>query len=310
MTSPLQLLPLWLAHTGAPEAGPENWSELARAWELEPLVVLLLIASAWGYRRGVRRLRREVGPGRGLQRWEIACYWAGWWSLVIAIASPLHPWGQVLFSAHMTQHELLMLVAAPLLVLGRPVVAFLFALPREDAREWSRLARAPRFQAFWRWLTQPLVAWIIHAVALWTWHVPALFQAALRSEGVHHFQHACFFGSALLFWWSLLHHRASLANAGAALLYLFTTMLHSGLLGAGLAFASQIIYPAYGDASLSWSLTPREDQQLGGFIMWIPAGIVYVIAALALLAGWLRHAHGSLSARPFLPPADGQQVTY
>jgi putative membrane protein len=294
MSGLIHFLPLWLAHGAAAERGPANWSELVRAWEVEPLVLVLLAASAWGYRRGTRRLRLEVSPGRGLQRWEIACYWAGWWTLAVALASPLHPWGQVLFSAHMTQHELLMLVAAPLLVLGRPVVAFLFALPRSDAREWSRLARGPRFQRIWRVLTVPLVAWIVHAVALWSWHVPALFQAALRSEGVHHLQHASFFGSALLFWWALLHRRASAANAGAALLYLFTTMLHSGLLGAALTFADRIIYPAYGDAALAWTLTPREDQQLGGLIMWIPAGLVYVIAALSLLAGWLRHAHGAI----------------
>jgi putative membrane protein len=280
--------PLLVAH-GAPavDPGPSDWSELARAWEFEPLVVLALVASAAVYRRGSRRLRAAVGANRGLPGWQTACYWTGWWTLVIALASPLHAWGQVLFSAHMTQHELLMLAAAPLLVLGRPMVAFLFALPRGDARYLSRMVRSPGFRRAWEFVTRPLVAWGLHAAALWLWHVPVLFEATLRLDFVHHLQHASFFGSALLFWWALFHARAGLQGIGAALLYLFTTMLHSGLLGAGLTFAQTLIYPTYGTSATAWALTPLEDQQLGGLIMWIPAGLVYVIASLILLAGWL-----------------------
>lgn len=286
MTSCALILPL--AHLSPETTGPRDWSELARAWSFDPFVVVLLAATAWVYARGVKRLRAAVGHGRGLRGWETACFRAGWWTLVVALVSPLHPWGQVLFTAHMTQHELLMLVAAPLLVLGRPVVAVLFALPRHDARDLARRARNPRFQTFWRGLTHPLAAWLIHAFALWIWHVPSFFEATLRYEWVHHFQHASFFGSALLFWWALFHARAGLRGFGAATLYLFTTMMHSGLLGALILFADTLVYPAYAATAGDWSLTPLEDQQLGGLIMWVPAGLVYVVAALALVIGWLR----------------------
>ncbi|MBA4138205.1 MAG: hypothetical protein C0518_12890 [Opitutus sp.] len=292
-----------LAHTAAPEvAVPRAVSGLAGAWTFDPLVVLGLLGSAWLYRRGTRAHRAclQAAGGTtecvgGLRRWEIVSFWAGWWTLVLAIVSPLHAWGGVLFSAHMTQHELLMLVAAPLLVLGRPLVALLFAIPRGDARQLASFAREPRWQALWRCLTNPLAAWIVHAFALWLWHVPRLYEATLRYEWLHHLQHACFFGSALLFWWALMHGRAGLRGFGAGVLYLFTTMMHSGLLGALILFSDTLVYPAYANTAPAWALTPLEDQQLGGLIMWVPAGLIYVIAALAMLAGWMRAGERPLS---------------
>lgn len=293
-----------LAHVdGGFVSGPRNWSELARAWSWEPFMIGALVVTAWLYRRGARCLRAQVGPNRGLRRWEVASFWAGWWTLVIALLSPLHPWGKVLFSAHMTQHELLMVGAAPLLVLGRPIVAFLFAIPVQDARQISRVARRPKVQRVWRAITLPSVAWVLHAVALWTWHVPRFFDATLTNEFVHDLQHVSFFGTALLFWWALIHGRAGLSGFGLAVLYLFTTMMHTGLLGALLTFAGTSLYPGYADNAASWSLTPLEDQQLGGLIMWVPAGLVYIVAALALVAGWMRMAdteqkRGTMDAAP------------
>lgn len=295
------LVPLLLAHIDDTDAGPQTWTELATDWSLDPLVCAGLALSAWIYRRGSRRLRACVSAGRGLRRWECASFWAGWWTLLIALISPLHPWGQVLFTAHMTQHELLMLVAAPLLVLGRPLVALLMALPRDEARALGSYAREPWFRAVWTCLSHPLAAWLIHAIALWSWHVPALYEATLRQEWIHHLQHVCFFGSALLFWWALLHARPGWRGVGVATLYLFTTMMHSGLLGALIVFARTAIYPSYAQRGEAWSLTPLEDQQLGGLIMWIPGGMVYVIAALVLVAGWFRRAERSMSLADVAP---------
>src|SRR6058998_1228231 len=113
----------FLAH----EIGPANFDELKYWWAFDPGVVIPLAASALLYTIGAVRLRRVNTHAIGAV--EISCFAAGWLTLVIALVSPLHPWGAVLFSAHMTQHELLMLVAAPLLVLGKPLVAFLKALP-------------------------------------------------------------------------------------------------------------------------------------------------------------------------------------
>jgi putative membrane protein len=218
--------------------------------------------------------------------------------LLVALLSPLHARGQMLFAAHMTQHELLMLVAAPLLVLGRPGVVVFFALPRAEARLVAQTWHRSRLAALTGWATRPLAAWGVHAVALWAWHAPALFEATLRHPLVHDLQHVSFFGSALLFWWALWHGRPGWGGGVAALLYLFTTMVHSGALGALLLFAERPLYPTYGTRSLAWHLPALQDQQLGGLIMWVPAGVVYVFAALLVIVGCLRAAERSTRRIP------------
>jgi putative membrane protein len=236
----------------------------------------------------VRRLWREAGRGRGVRRWEALSFAGGWLALAVALASPLHPWGNALFAAHMTQHELLMLVAAPLLVLGKPVVATLKALPRAWVAALLRWTRPAGVGAAWGFATNPLVAWALHAVILWLWHAPVLFRAALHGEFVHALQHLSFFLSALLFWWAILHRGRGAMGYGAAVLYLFTTAVHSGLLGALITLAGVVWYPEYLGTTQSWGLTPLEDQQLGGLVMWVPACSLYIVAGLALFAGWLR----------------------
>src|SRR4051794_25159548 len=222
-------------HGGTPRPdvdGPRDWHELGRAWALEPGVVIPLLLSAWLYGRGLARLWREAGVGHGVRRWEASCFSAGWLALALALVSPLHPWGSVLFSAHMTQHEVMMLVAAPLLVLGRPIVASLKALPPGWARAVVRRTRVAWWRRSWAIVTDPFVAWIVHAVVLWAWHIPALFQATIGNEFVHAIQHLSFLLSALLFWWAVMEGRRGATGYGVAVLYMFTTALHSGLLGA------------------------------------------------------------------------------
>lgn len=280
----------------AHEGKPHSWHDLWRSWSFEPFAVVGLIISAGLFAFGLRNLWRESGVGRGIRRWEAVVFAGGWFALFIALVSPVHAWGRVLFSAHMTQHEILMLVAAPLLVLGRPLVGFMWALPVRWSRRIGNLGKVTWFQSSWRFLTTPLVAWIVHAIALWMWHVPVLFDAVLHSEWVHTAQHLSFLLSALLFWWALIHAPRGLMGYGAAVLYVFTTSLHSGLLGALLTFSSSLWYQSYANTTQSWSLTPLEDQQLGGLIMWIPAGLVYVVAGLALFAGWLRESEMKVKA--------------
>jgi putative membrane protein len=213
---------------------------------------------------------------------------AGWLLLVIGLISPLHRLGEVLFSAHMAQHELLMAAAAPLLVLGRPIVAFVWAVPpswRRTAGSWSA-ARPVR--EVWSTLTRPLVAWTLHAIAIWLWHAPPLYQATIASDAIHTLQHLSFLGTGLLFWWSLFRGRQGRLGTPFAVVYLFTTAVHTSLLGALLTFSSRLWYPLYASSTSVWGLTPLEDQQLAGVIMWVPAGLAYVLATLAIAGSWLR----------------------
>ena len=285
-------IPILMFHGGQ----PHNWHDLVRAWSFEPLVVVSLIISAVLFIVGLRRCK-------SLRTWEAFCFAGGWLALFVALVSPLHAWGRVLFSAHMTQHEVLMLVAAPLLVLGRPLVVFLWALPLNWSRRIGNLGKISSINRLWQVITIPFVAWIVHAIALWTWHIPILFEAVQRNEAIHTAQHLSFFISALLFWWALIHGPQGAMGYGAAVLYLFTTSVHSGVLGALLTVARSVWYPSYAGLTTSWGLTPLEDQQLGGLIMWIPAGLVYLIAGLALFAGWLREADLRDARRERLEPA-------
>ena len=258
------------------------------AWSLEPGVLVSLGLTAWLYWSGVRRLWRNAGSGHGVGRGEALFFGLGWASLAVALVSPLHRLGEALFSAHMVQHELLMVVAAPLLVVGRPIVAFLWSVPMAWRRAAGNIAARSSIQRTWHLLTLPAVAWTVHATAIWLWHVPALFQATLDSDLIHGAQHLTFLGSALLFWWSLLRVREGRLGRPAAIVYLFTTALHTSLLGVLLTFSDRVWYPLYQSSTAPWGLTPLEDQQLAGLIMWIPAGVAYLVAALAIAASWLR----------------------
>jgi putative membrane protein len=259
-------------------------------WTWEPVTVLLLALSGALYTAGLLRLWRRAGLGQGVRRWEAFCFAAGWLALLVALLSPVDALGDILFSAHMAQHELLILVAAPLLVLGRPLAPFLWALPgaaRETAGRWSR---SPAFAAGWRLLTAPLTVFVIHGLALWIWHLPSLYQATLDDDFIHALQHLSFFLSSALFSWALLHGRFGRLGYGAAVLCVFLTSLHSGLLGALLTFAPRLWYPIYAARTSRWGLSPLEDQQLAGLIMWIPAGALFIVLGLGLFAAWLGEA--------------------
>jgi cytochrome c oxidase assembly factor CtaG len=248
------------------------------------VLVVLLAASALLYARGAAALWARAGFGRGIRIGDATRFALGWLMLALALLSPIDALAERSFALHMVQHELLMVVAAPLLVLGRPLEAWSWAVPRSFGRVVSAAVRAaPLRQAFYA-LTVPLGAWIFHALALWIWHIPALFTAALESLPLHVLQHVCFFGSALGFWWAAFGGIARAASA-ASIASLFTTMLHTSALGALLTFAPRAWYVREGPAA--FGLSPLEDQQLGGLVMWVPGSFTYMIAGLAIVAAWL-----------------------
>jgi putative membrane protein len=262
----------------------------------EPWVLCCLALSLILYGVGLVRLWRRSRLGRGALLRHASWFGAGWIAMAIALASPLDAAGGYLFSAHMVQHELLMIVAAPLMVLGRPLGVWAWSLPQSWLRPLGGALRVGPVRSAWHALTRPLHAWLLHFAALWLWHVPALFQAALLHPAVHALQHASFLFPALLFWWAVLEGAQSGADRGAAIAYLFTTMLHTGALGVLFAMSGHVWYPVYGIGASQYGLSALEDQQLGGLIMWVPGGLAYVIAGLVLCAGWLRQpARGAAS---------------
>jgi putative membrane protein len=268
-------------HTPAPES-----ASTSMPWTWEPWVLVLLALSLGLYLAGLASLWRRAGEGRGIRRSHAAAFLAGWLALAAALVSPLDALGQSLFSAHMVQHEVLMVVAAPLLVIGRPLAVWIWGLPAAWRQPAARIARLPAVQGPWAVLTYAPAAWALHGIVLWAWHLPALFEAALHSTLVHTSQHLSFFFTALLFWWAPLGSRSQTGH-GASMLYLFTTMVHTGALGALLTLSPTIWYPSYGSTAAALGVDPLEDQQLGGLVMWVPTGLAYLFAGIACAASAL-----------------------
>ena len=267
----------------------------AYVWSVDTaLVAIALLVTAMAYIVGIIKLWRASGGARGVAPWQVMLFSAGWLALVLALVSPLDALGEALFSAHMVQHEILMLVAAPLLVLGKPLPAFVWALRPTWRRRVSQPMRIGFVQKTWHALTSPLAAWSLHAIALWTWHIPLLFEAGLKNEWVHAAQHLSFLLAAVIFWWVALRRLQS----GFAPLYVLTTAIHTGALGALLTFAPMPLYPVYAASTLHWGLSALEDQQLGGLIMWVPAGLTLVVAGVVLFDRWfaLTEHSGTASA--------------
>jgi putative membrane protein len=203
------------------------------------------------------------------------------------LISPLHRLGDVLFSAHMLQHEIILLLAAPLFAASHPAVTMLYALPptiRPPVGRW--FSRTEHFPPVALILTPPS-AFLLHAAALWLWHIPSLYQATLDSDIIHALQHLSFFLSGVLFWSALYGAGRSTMTYGAGVLYVFGTATHSGGLGALLTFSTVLWYPIYAGRTQLWHLTLLQDQQLGGLLMWVPSGVVFIVIGVWMFARWL-----------------------
>jgi cytochrome c oxidase assembly factor CtaG len=272
----------------AAPAGAHVASDLVSPGEgADVLVVTSLIVLAAGlYAAGLMRVWTQSARGRRELVWRALAFAGGLLVLALALLSPLDRWSAELFSMHMIQHELLMLAAAPLLVMGRPLPVWVWAFGQGRRASVSRITRPRAVRVVWAALVSPGIAWMCHALALWVWHVPKFFDAVLVSRPIHDLQHVTFLATALMFWAALFEER-SRERRGAGILYLFTTTVHASILGALITFAARPWYSAYLQTPTHWGFSALEDQQLGGLIMWVPGSIVYVGTALVLLARWI-----------------------
>ncbi len=281
--------------------------EVWHHWGAGPLELALLVLPALWYAVGVRALWRSAGRGRGVTHRQVTAFFIGILTLAVALASPLDAMAEALFSGHMVQHLLLILVAAPCCVLGAPVLPMLWALPRARrralARWWHRRAA---LRAIAHTAAAPGVVFAAHTAALWFWHFPAPYQAALEQPVMHAIEHLSFFGTAALFWWTVAPPTGRRrASEGAGILLISGTLMQGGALGAVLMLARAPWYPAHAEGARAWGLTLLEDQQLAGILMWVPASLVYVAAAAWLFLRWMRRderAHAAQgAARRTLP---------
>jgi cytochrome c oxidase assembly factor CtaG len=239
---------------------------LLHGWQFDPPVVAITLAAllyAFGLRRRAHR--------RGL-RAEAAWFTAGLAALVIAVVSPLAAYDETLFWAHMLQHVLLLVVAPPLLLLGRPLITSGRVVPLAARRPLARMF-VKRLRPLRTAVALP-AALMLFVGNMIVWHVPVLFDATLRSAPLHELEHALFLVTGLFFWSLLVRSRVGLP---ARALYASLAMVASWLLALALGLATA---PFYGGYLLS-------DQHLAAGIMWVPGSIPFVLAVSVYAYRWL-----------------------
>lgn len=250
-------------------------------------VVLILVLTGWTYAAGARRAWRGAGPGRLITRGQARWFGAGLAALAVALLPPLASRGDHSLAAHMVQHVLLLVVIAPLLVLGDPVSALLWALPerwrRPVSRPWRRALRSHARS----WLLWAAGTFLAAAAVMISWHVSVLYEFALHHEPVHAVEHATFLVTAAAFWWAV--GIGSPRPRGAAVAVVFVGALPGTALGAAMTLAARPWYAEY--PSLA-------DQQLAGVVMWAFAGLAYVLAAAVVFGLWLAAVERDSPARP------------
>jgi putative membrane protein len=275
-----------MAHGTVPTvgAGPPgvDWSVTtlaSGAWTARPEVVVPLLIAGGLYAVGWWRLSRR---GATVSVPRLAAAVGGLASVAVALLSPLDRAAHGVFAAHMLQHLLLISVAAPLLLLADPFAAVIWGLPSRVRRAAGRLFRpATRLRRAWRGLTAMPVAWALHVLAVWLWHLPIAYDAAVADRVLHDLEHVVFFASAVIFWWPVVQpapgQRRRTAH-GARVVYLVLAAFQGAFLGLLLSLSPRAWYRSYVDTA---------DQAMGGLIMWGVGGAIDMLAVLILVGRYL-----------------------
>ena len=286
---PLALLAaLWpaaaLAH--GTDARKPGLFELLSRWEVDPLFLLTAGAASWWYLATARAVGRKY-PASPWPRRRLVYFLSGIAVMAFAIMSPPASYDGVLFSVHMWQHILLMMVAAPLLLLGTPITLLLRSVSPKTRREviipflHSRIVRA---------LTFPVIAWLAFTATMWGSHYSPLFNAALEHEWLHWLEHVLFVSVALMFWWQVIGMDPTpwrMAHPIRAL-YVFLQMPQNSFLALSIYDTKRVLYSHYETTLRTWGPTPLEDQQLAGITMWVIGDMLFLTAVAFVVGAWVK----------------------
>lgn len=278
-------LPAGIASAHEPVA--PSVQHVVSAWSFEPGVILALVVLAWLYDLGVRSLWQHHGRGRVIGTRQLGAFTGAIITLVVALISPVDALADSLFSAHMAQHMLLVLVVPPLLIAARTDLAVIAAFPPTWQRRGRGLLRHGAGHRLVQALLHPATAWWLFAAVFWAWHAPVLYEAALHHDSVHALEHAALLLVGLAFW------RVVLREAGRrpfayplAILFVFTAMLQMSVLAALLTFSPYAWYPDYGASTALWGLSTLTDQRIGALVMWMTSNAVFLGLIAMLFARW------------------------
>ncbi len=279
-----------------------NWS-LPFGLTIAVIVVSAIYVRGWN---AIRKTRPQYfSSSRPL------CFLGGMLTLWLAIASPIDGFADVLLSAHMVQHFLLMSAVPPLVLLGAPVVPLLRGLPR-----WSILKFLGPLVA-WRWLrsagdffTAPVVAWVVFNGVFLGWHLPRAYDFALRNEDIHDFEHVCFLVTSLFFWYVVIHPWPSRvrSNNWMILLYLLSADIVNTALSAFLAFCNRPIYQFYITGPNPFHISALTDQIAGGVIMWVLNSTVFLVPAMLLTVRLMSPSNEISYGRQYLEANTGHSA--
>jgi putative membrane protein len=267
------------------------------AWPVEPVLLVSLTAIACLYWLGWSRLSRVAG-GIAVSTSRAAAFITGLAAMAVALLSPVAVYSERLFFMHMIQHLLLLLIAPPLLLLGKPLVPMLWGLPSSWRRRAGQMLGPSHVLArLGDTLTMPLVAASAFVITIAVWHIPVFYDAAQGRTLTHDLEHLMFFGTALLYWWPVIHPAGGRRRLsyGLAVPYLLPPFLESMVIGVLLTFADRPLYRTYAEMEMPWGFSVVSDQQLGGLIMWIPGGMLFLIPLIGLLTAVLRNEERSVS---------------
>lgn len=267
-----------IAHVGRPPQPHDLWT----SWNIDPVVAVPLVVAAWLYLRGLSRGPEAIRPSRG----RMAATISAGMIVAVAVMSPIDGLGTALAGAHMVQHLLLTLAAAPLLIAGRPWQVIPWGVERglrkrlgRNRRTWAKAAAA---------VANPWVAAGVYIVVLTVWHGRTPYELALASPVVHGLEHVTFLIAGLVFWAAIARGVAPRSTPdGSTILLLFAAAMHGVFLSALMTFASSAWYPSYATTAPAWGLSALADQHLAGVIMWIWGSLVYVGAVVLALARWI-----------------------
>jgi putative membrane protein len=270
-----------LIHVGTEHAVAPLWAD----WTADPSAIIGITLGTFLYTRG---LLASSGSRRRLHPWwRPALFYTAMAIVALALLSPLDTLSDELFAIHMVQHLLLILAVPPLILLSAPMIPMLRGVPRRLRKLIvAPIAQDPSVRWLLRTATLPIVAWLVYAASFFGWHTPGLYDAALRNEAVHILEHIMFSATAFLFWWNIIDPipmKGNLPYLGRVP-YVFITSVPNFILGAFLVYATSPWYEFYQSQALRFSLSPIDDQQLGGLIMWVPGAFVLLFTLIGVLA--------------------------
>jgi putative copper resistance protein D len=276
-----------------PAAPPSVWAILG-SWTFEPTIAVPLLVTLVGWILLVWRIDR-LHPESPVARWRSVAFAAGLAAIAVALLSGVGAYDDTLFSVHMVQHMLLVLVAAPLLLLAAPITQVLRAATPALRARWILPVLQSRVI---RIAGHPVVAWLVFTAVMWASHFSPLFEAALENRGIHDAEHALFLGSALLFWWPAVGQDPSPYRLGhpARLMYVFLQMPMGSFLAMAILFVEQPLYAHYVAIGSPYGIDALADQKLAAGIMWFVTDVVFLGALLFLLRGWMRHEERGAAA--------------